>query len=111
MAADARDLTSAVHIKLNGSDLSAQQMLRVHEVTVEQSLHLPDMFEIHLEDVGDDASPDKASFFKIVDADTFSIGASVEIEMGRSADPTTVCKGEITAIEVKVEPEHAPTLV
>jgi phage protein D/phage baseplate assembly protein gpV len=111
MAANARDLTSAVHIKLNGADLPAEQMLRVKEVTVEQSLHLPDMFEIHLQDVGDDASPDKASFFKIVDADTFSIGTAVEIGMGRSVDPTTICKGEITAVDLNVTPEHAPTLV
>jgi phage protein D/phage baseplate assembly protein gpV len=111
VAINARSLTSAVYIKLNGSYLSAAQMLRVHEVTVEQSLHLPDMFEIHLDDVGDDASPQKVSFFKIVDSDAFSIGTSVEIALGRSADPTTVCKGEITAIELNVIPEHAPTLV
>src|SRR5258708_27618966 len=109
MAVDARALTSAVHIKLNGTDLAAEQILRVHEVTVEQSLHLPDMFEIHLDDVGDDSAPQKASFFKIVDADTFSIGASVEIAMGRNADPVTVCKGEITAVELNVNPDHAPT--
>ncbi|HLH74614.1 MAG TPA: type IV secretion protein Rhs, partial [Chloroflexota bacterium] len=111
MGVDAREFTSTVHIKVNGARLSDDRMRRVSEVVVEQSLHLPDMCVIRMHDVGDDTNPGRVAYFKNLDADAFPIGAEVEIEMGRQAEPSAVFKGEITTVELDIGLGHAPMLV
>ncbi|MBX6771399.1 MAG: VgrG-related protein [Chloroflexi bacterium] len=110
MVAPARMLTSAVHIKINGSYLADEQMRRISEVVVEQSLHLPDMAVLRLHDVGDDTNPGRTVYFKTVDRGPFDIGSTLEIAMGREERPTTVFKGEITAIEIDVNLNHPPLI-
>lgn len=110
MVAPAKELTSAVHIKLNGSNLPDDQIRRVSEVVVEQSLHLPSMFVIRVHDVGDDTNPGQTAYFKLVDQNAFKIGDEVEIQMGREASPATVIKGEITSVEMDVNLGHPPLI-
>src|SRR5579875_2570761 len=110
MVAAARMLTSVVHIKINGSYLADEQMRRISEVVVEQSLHLPDMAVLRLHDVGDDTNPGRTTYFKTVDRGPFNIGDALEIAMGREETPTTVFKGEITAIEIDVNLNHPPLI-
>lgn len=110
-AASAQQFTTAFHIKINGADLAADQIRRVVEVSIEQSLHLPDMVMIRLHDVGDDANSRQVAFFKILDDNAFPIGGAIEIAMGRNETPATVFKGEITAVDLEVSGEQAPTVV
>jgi phage protein D/phage baseplate assembly protein gpV len=111
VAVSSRQFTSVPHISVNGSPLADDQMGRVTEVVVEQSLHLPDMFVIRLHDVGDDSAPQYAANFKILDAQTFAIGGQVTIAMGYGEAPDTVTKGEITAIELEASMGRPPELV
>lgn len=110
MPAPARELTSQVYIKVNGSHIPTDQIRRVSEVVVEQSLHLPSMFIIRLHDVGDDSNPGQTSYFKMLDQNVFKIGLAVEILMGREESPTSVIKGEITSVDMDVNLGHPPLL-
>ncbi len=110
MVAPARQLTSNLHIKVNGSHIPTDQMRRVSEVVVEQSLHLPSMFIIRLHDVGDDTNPGQTSYFKMIDQNVFKIGMAVEILMGREESPSSVIKGEITSVEMDVNLGHPPLI-
>ena len=107
---DKHQLTSKLLIKVNGTKLPEEQKRRVLETVVEQSLHLPDMFVIRLHDVGDDNQPDRASYFKMLDQDTFAVGREVEIEMGHQDEPKPVMKGEITSVEVEISQGQGPQL-
>lgn len=84
-------LMDHLFIRIDGSDLPADAMDDLIDVRVESSLHLPDMFEIHLHD----------ERLKWVDEELFTLGAEVEIaarpEGGGSSE--VLIKGEITALE------------
>ncbi len=84
-------LMDHLYIKIGGSDLPADAMDDLIEVTVDSDLHLPDMFTVHLHDEG----------VKWVDEDLFKLGEEVEIaavpEEGGTSQP--LIKGEITAVE------------
>src|SRR5258708_33352325 len=91
--------TATVDLKVNGSAVSADQFARVQEVTVEQSVHLPSMCLVWLHDVAADAS--RAVFFRILDQDSFPIGAELNVGLSREGEPQTVFAGEITAVELE----------
>jgi len=80
-----------LYMKVDGTDLAAEAMNDLLEVTVDTSLHLPDAFTIHLHDEA----------LKWVDEGPFGLGKEVEI----SAQPESggssrlLFKGEITAVE------------
>lgn len=84
-------LMDHLFIKVDGSDLPTEVMDDLIEVTVDSSLHLPDMFTIHLHDEG----------LKRIDEGPLKLGAEVEIsaqpEEGGSSQ--VLFKGEITASE------------
>jgi phage protein D/phage baseplate assembly protein gpV len=84
-------LTDHLYIKVDGNDLSTEAMDDLWEVTVDTSLHLPDMFTIELHD----------EQLQWVDQGPFELGKEVEIafipEEGGSSQ--TLIKGEITALE------------
>jgi len=87
-----QQLMDHLYIKIEGADLPAEAMDDLVEVTVDSSLHLPDMFTLHLHD----------EKLKWVDDDLFSLGKEVEIsalpeEEGGSSH--VLFKGEITALE------------
>ena len=62
-------------IEVNGADLATKYMDRLIEVEVDDSLYLPDMFTIHLEDPNLEA----------LRADVFQLGASIKISVGIAA--------------------------
>jgi phage protein D len=100
---------ATVDLKINGSEVASDQALRLSEVSVEQSLHLPSMCLIWLHDVGTD--PTTATFFDMLDQDVFSIGAELELGLGRDEDPETVFSGEITAVELEAVNNQTPRIL
>jgi uncharacterized protein involved in type VI secretion and phage assembly len=108
---DAQTLTSGFLIKVNGTELPGEQANRVSEIAVEQSLHIPDMITIRINDVGDDSTPDRAAFFKILDENSFRVGSEVEIGMGRNSNPTPLIKAEITSVELDVSEGRPPIVI
>jgi uncharacterized protein involved in type VI secretion and phage assembly len=102
-------MITAVEVKLNGSDLSAEQMDRLAEVSVEQSLYLPSMCTLHLYDF--DISPSRAIHFDLLDTDAFAIGAELEVSLGYIDMLQVVFKGEITAVELATTSEQPPHLM
>ena len=111
MSIDGQLLEPTYALKVNGTNLTAEELGRVGEIVVEQSLHLPDMFVIRVRDVGSASDPFNMGVFNALDQDTFPIGAEVHIDLGRGAEPSTVMKGEVTALELSVTPETVPTLI
>ncbi|MFC1892696.1 VgrG-related protein [Chloroflexota bacterium] len=81
--------------KIKGENATREMMHAVREIVVDTSLHLPDMFTIHLND----------SELEWIDSPLLEIGAPVEISAiigGREEGGTAtklITKGEITAIE------------
>lgn len=101
--------TATIDLKVNGSAVAADQFARIDELTVEQSLHLPSMCLIWLHDIGTD--PTKAVFFRMLDQDTFSIGAELELGLSRDGEPQSVFSGEITAVELEAANNQTPRLL
>ena len=110
MPSDQRLYAAGVYVKVNGALLPDEQMRRVVEVAVDQSLHLPDMCSVRLLDLGDDTNQQRASFFKLLDQDAFAIGREIEIAMGYAQEPKSLFKGEITSIELDVDQNGGPIL-
>jgi len=84
-------LMDHLFIKIDGNDLASEAMDDLVEVTVESSLHLPDMFTIFLHDED----------LHWIDEGPFELGKQVEISAQPEEGGTshTLIKGEITAIE------------
>lgn len=88
-----KEWVEQIRIKISGADIEHEIMDTVIEVVVDSSLHLPDMFIIHLADTDD---------FKVMESGPFDVGKQVEIELPEDQQNDTtiaVFKGEITAIE------------
>jgi phage protein D/phage baseplate assembly protein gpV len=85
------ELFSDVYIKIKGRAVNEKTMDKLESVIVDLSLVLPNMFDIHLRDEG----------FDLLDSRTFNVGDEVEISAkeAEATRPTTLMKGEITAIE------------
>ena len=65
----ADELLSQMYLKINGSAASSELMRDLRELVVDTSLHLPDMFTIHLDDPN----------LTWMDSSEFDIGKEVEI--------------------------------
>ena len=78
-------------IRLDGRDLAPDVYGRLRLVRVEESVQLPDRFELRFDD----------PHFSVFDADVFGIGGRVEIALRADADPLIVTTGEITALSVE----------
>lgn len=118
MPTNADLFVSLTHVKVNGSYLPENQIDRVTELTVEQSLHLPAMVVLRLHDVGDHAETHSTTYFSNTDTPAFPIGAELEVSLGRGgtgsgggSDPAPIFKGEITAVELAVDEHQPPTLI
>jgi uncharacterized protein involved in type VI secretion and phage assembly len=92
-------------VEINGSAVSTDFMMDVRNIEVEQSLHMPSMFSIHLDD---------PKFTWVDNAALLKIGASVKISakdfggFDRAESATHVLiDGEITALE----PDYPETSV
>ncbi len=82
-------ISSSIYLKFDGTEASREIIDSIISVEVDDSLTLPDMFAIHLQDAS----------LRWIDDNTFSIGKSVEIATGESTSRTKLLTGEITAIE------------
>lgn len=86
------ELISQMPFKISGRDAPRDLMRCVREIEVDTSLHLPDMFTIHLDD----------PTLHWIDSSLLDIGNSVEVSgkaEGESTATELLTKGEITAIE------------
>ena len=100
----ADELLSQMYLKINGTAASSELMRDLRELVVDTSLHLPDMFTIHLDDPN----------LTWMDSSEFDIGKEVEIsgkEEGASSPTDLITKGEITAIEPEMTEAGATTLI
>jgi phage protein D len=105
-------------LKIKGQAASADIMEDILQISVEESLHLPSMFTLV---INNSAFSGRSSdtFWKHTDA--FAIGDAVEIGFADSSNTTsdfddanqgTVLKGEVTAIEVNFTGEsQAPIII
>jgi phage protein D/phage baseplate assembly protein gpV len=81
---------AAVEVKLDGRDLDPELYDSVRMVRVEESVQLPDSFELRLSD----------PTFDLFDRNIFSMGSEIEIAFRAEREMTVVTRGEITAIAV-----------
>ena len=87
----AENRLDAAVLTINGQPLPADLYARLLLVRVEESVHLPDAFEIRFED----------AYFKLFDRAQFTLGDQVEIAMRADGDPVQVTAGEVTALSVE----------
>lgn len=98
------ELLSQMYLKVEGSPVSKEFMEDLKELVIDTSLHLPDMFTIHLND----------PTLKWIDDKMFSLGKTVEVsgkEGGSSSSVTLITAGEITAIEPDLTESGATTVI
>ena len=81
-------------IKVDGRELTAEAYGHLASLRVEESIHLPDAFELRFSDPN----------FELFDARTLDIGQRVEIALRAEGDPVIVTTGEVTAIQLEVGP-------
>jgi phage protein D len=87
-------------VKIKGLSLQADVRQRVLEVSYENSLDAADMCTIRLSD------PD----LRLADSALYSVGAAVELYMGYAGNLKPMMLGEITATQVSLPEQGAPTL-
>ena len=98
------ELLSQMYLKVDGRAASAEIMRDLRELVVDTSLHLPDMFTIHLDDPN----------LKWIDDAQFNVGKVVEIsgkEAGANTATNLIVGGEITALEPEMTEEGATTVI
>jgi phage protein D/phage baseplate assembly protein gpV len=85
-------MMSQMYVKIDGKYVSDNMMESVADITVDTSLHLPNMFTINLQD----------QYFEWMDSPLLEIGKTVAIfgrAEGSNKKDEILAKGEITAIE------------
>ncbi|HEX5440606.1 MAG TPA: VgrG-related protein [Ktedonobacterales bacterium] len=93
--ADASELLSQFYVKLDGNDAAEDFMRDLMEVTVENSLHLPDVATLVLHD----------PHLRWTDAESLAPGKSVKIAARHAAGEKPIFDGEI----VELEPDFHPS--
>lgn len=91
----------AVVITLDGRALTAEMHRRLTHVRVEESVHLPDLFELRFDD----------PHFQVFDEGTVRMGSQIEIAFRADSELITVTKGEATALSVEPGPTGRHELV
>lgn len=96
------NLLSQFYIKIGGEDAPEELMNNLIDVTVEDSVHLPDMFAIRLHDPR----------LHWVDSQTFAEGKEVQISAAprEGGSATKLITGEITAVQPDFGLDARPTL-
>ena len=87
--ADTSQLLSQFYFTLDGSDATEDFMRDLMEVTVESSLHLPDVATLVLHD----------PHLRWIDADSLAPGKSVKIAARHTSDEKPIFDGEIVELE------------
>lgn len=80
-----------VILTVDGSPLATDLYGRLMLVQVEESVQLPDHFELHFDD----------PHFELFDQDKFRPGTKIEIAFRAEGDPVVVTSGEVTAVSVE----------
>jgi uncharacterized protein involved in type VI secretion and phage assembly len=78
-------------LSADGKPLAPELYPQVSLLRVEESVHLPDFFEIHFDD----------PHFELFDKGTFTVGTRIEIAFRAEGDPVVVTAGEVTAVGVE----------
>ena len=99
--ASTQELISRIYLSFDGTEASQEVIDSIVSVEVDDSLILPDMFAIHLQD------PE----LRWIDDDTFSVGKSVDISTGEGSTKVKILSGEITGIEPRLLPNIGPSLM
>ena len=96
-------LLSHFHLEVGGQALPEAKRADLLDITVESSLHLPDMVIIRLSD------PE----FEWIDSDTFKMGAEIIVTAGyeSSNDLKRIFCGEVTAVEMDLNAATTPTVL
>ncbi|MBE0480422.1 MAG: VgrG-related protein, partial [Dehalococcoidia bacterium] len=100
------ELSSQILLKFDGKKAEKDLTDSIISVEVDNSVTLPDMFSIHLQDDED---------FKWIDSDKFKVGTSVEIVVktirGDQKEKAAILSGEITGIEPSIVGTFGPSVV
>src|SRR3954451_18477806 len=101
---------SFVEVLLNGTPQTSIVRDNLLDVLIEQDLFLPDSCTLRIADVHDEPSLSAMGYYEILDADTFSIGATLVVKLGHEQTPTEVFNGEITSVELDANVDTYPVL-
>ncbi len=85
-------LIDQLSIKINGTALTEEERSKVRTLTIDSSLHIPDMFIIRLGEIEQ----------ALLDSDKFKVGALVDIGLSEDSNNnalSSIFTGEITALE------------
>lgn len=93
-------------IKLDGTDMPVEIVNDILEISVEQSLHLPDACTIRLHDWDIEQRQ-----FRWVDDSRLKEGKKVEVQFGYQTNTAAVFKGEITTVEMDAAGHMVPNLI
>jgi uncharacterized protein involved in type VI secretion and phage assembly len=94
-------LFNIAYLKINGSDASAELMDALEQLTVESSLHLPDMLTLSFYDPG----------MKWIDDTSLALGTALVVDIKAKNQVTKIFDGEIVELELEAEAETARTVV
>lgn len=93
-------------VKLDGADLGQQTMDDVVELTVENSLLLPDLCTIQFH-----CWDSQNLEFKWLNDDMFAVGKKIEIKGGYGSQVSTLFIGEIVGLDMDLSALNAPTFL
>ncbi len=96
-----QDRLDGVVLTVDGAPLPPESYGALVQVRVEESVQLPDHFEIHFDD----------PHFELFDANRFTIGTRIEIAFRAEGEPLVVTAGEVTAVAVAQSPAGRHELV
>ena len=98
-------------LKLNGSQAGDDLLNDILDLTVENSLHLPDMCTLRIQE-GVFADPGRREAFHWSGSDAFTAGTKVEVIGGRSSlDAGPIFVGEVASLEMDISSHGLPTLL
>lgn len=99
-------LVASLDVAVEGKPLPAETIAYVADLTVDQSVDLPDMFTFVL--AGSDAQKTKLPW--VDDQNFFVVGKSIEIKMGYPGNLAQMIVGEITSLEPEFVANRLPRL-
>ncbi len=98
---DKSNLLSLIHVKIDGVDASEEFMRELLEVTVENSLHLPDVATLVLND----------GRLHWIDQDSLMPGKAIQVSAKAGRQENLLFDGEIVEIEPNLEPGRKRLIV
>src|SRR5215471_7748207 len=109
-AGNPRSETASLWVKVNGTELSADELGQILDVALEQDLVLPDSFAIRIRDILVQSNQQQKNF-PMLDGDRFPIGADIQVGMGHEQAAQPVLKGQVTSLELDARGDGNPVLV